>query len=192
MSSPVSLHFVAWMVATIGVYWVTPAVLRRYVLVLSTVAILVYADPKSLLALSAMTAAVCIAARIEGAWKNASLLVACAAILCTLLAFKSFESVAAEPSLLDRAVPLGLSYYSLRCIHLLLERYLGQIQRPGTLRVIEYLFFPPTIVAGPIHRYPAFASETAARHARAGRSALSLSPRLRVDQNRTHGRSITL
>lgn len=163
MSGPASIEFLAWMAATTGVYWLSPAVLRRYVLVLSTAAVLIYADPKSLLALSAMTAAVCIAARIEGAWKNASLLVACAAILGTLLAFKLLESFSADPSLLDRAVPLGLSYYSLRCIHLLLERYLGQIQRPGMLQTVEYLFFPPTIIAGPIHRYPVFASEAAAK-----------------------------
>lgn len=160
MSSAVSLPFIAWIIATAGAYWLMPTALRRYILILSTAAILIYADSKSLVALSAMTAAVCFAVRIEGGWKNAALLGACLGIFGALLVFKSLETVAAAPSLLDRAVPLGLSYYSLRCIHVLLERYLGQIQRPGTPQLIEYLFFPPTIVAGPIHRYPAYAAET--------------------------------
>jgi len=141
------------------VYWLSPLVLRRYLLIISTAGILAYADPKSLLTLSAMTTVVCIATRTKGAWHAASLLGACAAVLGALLTFKFLETVVATPSMLDRVVPLGLSFYSLRCVHLLLERYLDQIDRPGVLQVIEYLFFPPTIIAGPIHRYPTFVAE---------------------------------
>ena len=60
--------------------------------------------------------------------------------------------------MIDRFVPLGLSYYSLRCIHLLLERYLERVEQPSVADVFEYLFFPATIIAGPINRYPEFVS----------------------------------
>ena len=102
------------------------------------------------------------AVRVEGARKTTTLLGACAAILFALFAFKLVDPGTASTSLIDRFIPLGLSYYSLRCIHVLMECYLDRIPRPGTREIVEYLFFPATIVAGPIHRYPAFASENSA------------------------------
>ena len=159
INSPASFEFLSWLTATACLYWLLPPAMRRYLLIVSTAGILAYADPKSLLALSVMTTVVCIAMQIKGAWRNSSLLAACAAILVTLVAFKLLETTQTTPSMTDRLIPLGLSFYSLRCVHLLIERYLGQIERPATLQVIEYLFFPPTIMAGPIHRYPAYAAE---------------------------------
>jgi len=147
------------MTATCCAYWLSPLVMRRYLLIISTVAILAYADVNSLLTLAAMTAVVCIAMQARGSRQTSALLGACAAVLGVLVAFKLFEAVEESPSMIKRLVPLGLSYYSLRCVHLLLESYLGQIRRPSPAQVVDYLFFPATIIAGPIHRYPAFASE---------------------------------
>lgn len=140
-------------------YWLSPKVLRQYILVLSTVGILITGDPRSLLFLSFMTATVCLATQVTGARKAAALLGGCAMTVAVLVGFKLFEPDIASASLIDRFIPLGLSYYSLRCVHLLLERYLGNISRPTIAEVIGYLFFPATIVAGPIHRYPAYVSE---------------------------------
>jgi D-alanyl-lipoteichoic acid acyltransferase DltB (MBOAT superfamily) len=159
ISSPASIEFLAWMMATTAVYWLLPPASRRYLLIISTAGILAYADPRSLLALSAISAAVCIASQVRGAWRAASLLGACAATLGVLLAFKYLDAAIGTPSILDRIIPLGLSFYTLRCIHLLLEQYLDHVDQPTVLQVIEYLFFPPTIIAGPIHRYPTFVSE---------------------------------
>ncbi len=133
--------------------------MRRYLLVISTVVLLAYVDASSLLALVAMTTTVSIAMQVRGRWQIPSITGACVAVLGTLVTFKLLDPVVESPSMIDRIVPLGLSYYSLRCVHLLLERYLGQIQRPNHSQVVDYLFFPATIIAGPIHRYPAFVAE---------------------------------
>ena len=54
---------------------------------------------------------------------------------------------------IDIAIPLGLSYYSLRCIHFILERYKGNFESQNLQNLVGYLFFLPTIWIGPIHRF---------------------------------------
>lgn len=146
--------------ATTSLYWLAPAKIRQFILVVSTISILASVDPKSLLTLSVMTIGVCLATQVRGAWQTASLLGACAAVIGVLLIFKSFESPVSTTSMIDRFVPLGLSYYSLRCIHVIMELYLARIPRPQISQVVAYLFFPMTIIAGPIHRYPDFVAES--------------------------------
>jgi|GEM_PF-1939772 len=53
-------------------------------------------------------------------------------------------------------VPLGLSYYAFRQIHVAFECYKGTMQRPGLIEYLQYLLFLPVILIGPIHRMPAF------------------------------------
>ena len=52
-----------------------------------------------------------------------------------------------------------MSFYALRCLHVLIESYLDEIQPPPPRELLAYLFFLPTIVAGPVHRYPPFAAQ---------------------------------
>lgn len=51
------------------------------------------------------------------------------------------------------AIPLGLSYYSFRCIHYLIERYKGTLSAHDLRTITGYLFYLPTIIVGPIHRF---------------------------------------
>lgn len=53
-------------------------------------------------------------------------------------------------------IPLGLSYYTFRCIHYAIEKYKHAIPAHGFYNLAQYLFFLPTLTAGPIHRYPDF------------------------------------
>src|SRR5690606_35819562 len=53
-------------------------------------------------------------------------------------------------------IPLGLSYYALRVIHLILERFMGRIEAASMADIARYLLFLPTIQIGPIHRYGQF------------------------------------
>jgi alginate O-acetyltransferase complex protein AlgI len=41
-------------------------------------------------------------------------------------------------------------------MHFVLERFKGRIEEKGPLALAAYLFFLPTIVVGPIHRFPPF------------------------------------
>lgn len=51
---------------------------------------------------------------------------------------------------------LGLSYILFRLIHWLIESYRGTIHNPNLLTFINYIFFFPSILAGPIDTYNNF------------------------------------
>ena len=51
---------------------------------------------------------------------------------------------------------VGLSYVLFRHIHWLVESYKGNIQKPNLLSFLNYIFFFPTYIAGPIDRYNNF------------------------------------
>ena len=72
-------------------------------------------------------------------------------ILGILVIFK----VAANPSF-GLAMPLGMSYYTFRCVHYLLEQLKQNLPRHTVGEFAAYLFFLPTLIAGPIHRFPEF------------------------------------
>lgn len=56
----------------------------------------------------------------------------------------------------DRILPLGLSYYSFRQIHYAIESYKKQIPKHQLIDYLNYLFFLPTILVGPINRFQDF------------------------------------
>ena len=53
-------------------------------------------------------------------------------------------------------LPLGLSYYSFRIIHYALETYKKLIPKHTIIDYLNYLFFLPTILIGPINRFQPF------------------------------------
>lgn len=53
-------------------------------------------------------------------------------------------------------IPLGLSYYAFRQIHVAFECYKGEMQKPSLPAYFQYLLFLPVILIGPIHRMPDF------------------------------------
>lgn len=50
-------------------------------------------------------------------------------------------------------IPVGISYFSFRVIHYLVEVYRGKEQRASALEFFLYVTFFPTMVSGPIHRF---------------------------------------
>jgi len=50
-------------------------------------------------------------------------------------------------------IPLGISYFSFRVIHYLVEVYRGKQLRATPLEFFLYITFFPTMVSGPIHRF---------------------------------------
>ncbi len=80
-------------------------------------------------------------------------------IIVVLVAYKAVVAAPPEDLLQNVVIPLGLSHYALRVIHYILERYKGTIQAASFGDLVSYLFFLPTIVVGPIHRFPRFYSD---------------------------------
>lgn len=61
-------------------------------------------------------------------------------------------------------IPLGLSFFTFEFIHFAVESYRGSIKRPKLILYSAFIFFFPTMVAGPIKRFHEFARQMA--HAR--------------------------
>jgi alginate O-acetyltransferase complex protein AlgI len=51
---------------------------------------------------------------------------------------------------------LGAAYFTLRNLHVLLDGWMSGSQGPGLRAMLQYQFFLPVLVAGPIHRFPNF------------------------------------
>jgi D-alanyl-lipoteichoic acid acyltransferase DltB (MBOAT superfamily) len=147
--------FLSWMVASVAAYWATPARLRTETAILTTAIFLALADPISLCVFATMTAVVFVACRSG----SATIVGAIVIIIATLFAFKAIDPNRGVLGDGNHIIPLGLSFFTLRCVHVLIERYLQTIRPPNPRQLVGYLFFLPTIIAGPVHRYPAFISQ---------------------------------
>lgn len=69
---------------------------------------------------------------------------------------------------LDRVIPLGLSYYSFRQIHYAIEAYKQKLPKHTLGDYVKYLFFLPTILVGPIHLFQDFYRDSRRRRWDAG------------------------
>ncbi|KUG04083.1 putative poly(beta-d-mannuronate) o-acetylase [hydrocarbon metagenome] len=56
-------------------------------------------------------------------------------------------------------IPIGISFFTFRFIHYLIEVKRGTIENRAYLKFLNYTFFFPIIVAGPIERYDRFAHQ---------------------------------
>jgi alginate O-acetyltransferase complex protein AlgI len=75
-------------------------------------------------------------------------------------ALLSSAGVAVEPLVLQLVVPLGLSYYCLKAIALLVDTYRGQVTAElSPARHALYLLFFPAMTAGPIDRPQPFLAQ---------------------------------
>ena len=57
---------------------------------------------------------------------------------------------------------LGVSYFTFKAIHVIVESYKGSIGSVDGLTFLNYMSFFPAFISGPIHRYPEFAAQLAA------------------------------
>lgn len=145
--------WVAWVVLTIVLFWAFPARLRVGFLVAVTAAFLAVIEPLSLVFLVVFAA---IAYGVTRGQRPSGTRAALAIVPITLalVGYKAASAAGGDDLVSGTIIPLGLSYYALRCIHYVIERYRGNIRDLGPADVIGYLFFLPTLVVGPIHRFP--------------------------------------
>ena len=64
---------------------------------------------------------------------------------------------------IDRIIPLGLSYYSFRQIHYAIEAYKQKLPKHDLTLYLQYLFFLPTLLVGPIHLFQDFVRDSRRR-----------------------------
>lgn len=147
----VSLWYLIWIALTTAGFWFMPAKYRHIWLTGSTSALLIAVSPWSLLLLTVMS--------VTSGYviiKNTRSLIAPVIIAITLCLFgvKALQQIQATTA----SIPLlfGISFYTLRIIHLLIEFYLDRLKVDSPQQLQSYLFFPAIIAAGPIQRFDTF------------------------------------
>jgi alginate O-acetyltransferase complex protein AlgI len=155
---------VFWLVlfGTTLLYWLLPFRWRNAALACLSFGFIAYchalsASLMALMALGLYTLFPLLARRNQSA--RACLLAVWLVLIGTLLAFKWSSHYGVpwiDGSLLRYAVPLGMSYYTFRLLHLAMEAY-KQGKYPDTFaNYCAYVFLFPIFVAGPIERYENF------------------------------------
>jgi alginate O-acetyltransferase complex protein AlgI len=79
--------------------------------------------------------------------------------LLLLIGFKTYAALQAASPLRvinEPLVPLGLSYLAFSAIHYAVELRRGRIEQPTLTAFLHFLFFFPTVTAGPIKRWEGF------------------------------------
>lgn len=159
-----SQAWLAIVAAAAALHWTLPARMRGVFLISAGAAFLCWRSPLSLALLALFTGTVYALAGRREAISGKRLLLAVASAAAMLAFFKA--RAALHGGIPDEAepgdaflVPLGLSYYALRGIHYAIERYKGAIPPGNFSAFAQYMFFLPALIAGPIHRFPAFAAD---------------------------------
>jgi D-alanyl-lipoteichoic acid acyltransferase DltB (MBOAT superfamily) len=150
-----SFGWAIWMFAAVTGYWLTPGWFGRLWLIALTIAFLMIVSMESAAILCGFSLGTYYLAqsRVRLAPR---LLLAGAGIMGLLIWFKLRVAADLSGGLAGLAIPLGLSYYALRCIHYIVERYKGSLPAHDFADFVSYLFFLPTLIAGPIHRFAEF------------------------------------
>ena len=146
-----------WLAALVlvpAVYWLAPERLRSLLLSGFTAATLLLVSPATC-AFLILAVAVAWIYRSRFAPSGIAAAVASALQLAPLIAWRTAAQVPV-PFLSDWVIPLGLAFIALRGMHYVIEAYRGGLPEHGLRDVADYLFFLPTIIAGPIHRFPHF------------------------------------
>jgi alginate O-acetyltransferase complex protein AlgI len=70
------------------------------------------------------------------------------------------RDAAGQPPSASRYLPLlGVSYFSFKALHVVVEAYRREIQTLHPLTFFAYMVFFPAFISGPINRYPHFAAQ---------------------------------
>lgn len=157
----------SWLLIMAGVtvlHWLLPAKWRGGWLIFVAAAFIGSYDLASLAVLSLLTVSLYVITGrddVISGKKLIGIILYIGAILC----FYKFRAALAGHTIdsgdfgKNFVIPLGLSYYTFRCIHYAIEKYKHTIPAHDFYSFAQYLFFLPTIIAGPIHRYGDFAKD---------------------------------
>ena len=160
----------------LGAYWLLPARLRTGVLVAASYVFYTVALPGYTLLLVALTVATFfIGIRVRRDRETADRTLFVAGVAGTLVVLGIFKYAAFFAGVLDAiagrlslgfslpipeiVAPLGISFITFGLIHFLVEMRTTEAPMPGFWEYVSYVSFFPTVVSGPIKRYPEFVTD---------------------------------
>ncbi len=149
----------AWMGAAVSGAWLLRRDWQIPWVVLCTSFFMAIYSPWSVLVLIIMTALVGVSV-INFRGRLDVLIVALVISVLTFLIYRMITGAGLDA--VDMSL-LGLAFYMLRIIHVLLESYKGNLAIVRWSELIAWLWFLPTIQVGPIHRFSPFQRDMARR-----------------------------
>ncbi len=143
--------FLVWITLSTLIIWSLPRRLQPWGITLITAGFLGWFSPVSLALLLASGAAchISMGKQRRISWAFAIIVTA---LIVALIAFRVGRSLQPDDPAFT-LVPLGFSYYALRLLHYLFDRWNGVVSPPEPRAFFSYLFFLPTLLAGPINRF---------------------------------------
>ena len=155
----------AWFILLAGIiipHWMMPASWRGMWIVIASAIFLAIKSPISLAILILCTIIIHFITRNKDRISGKELITLIVSVGGILFFYKTKAALSVttglnlSPDVDNFIIPLGLSYYAFRCIHYGVEKYKGTIPAHPLTELVQYLFFLPTFVAGPIHRFHDF------------------------------------
>jgi D-alanyl-lipoteichoic acid acyltransferase DltB (MBOAT superfamily) len=152
----VTLIWFSWLAGTVATYWIIPHTWRDVWLMLVTLAFLGIHAPASACLLVIFSVLTYQLGKKGGRYQGYRIALAASVMVGILVYYKVTSRTGPEDLLGEVLIPMGLSYYTFRCLHYLFECFRGTLP-PHTFReFLSFLLFLPTIVIGPIHRFTPF------------------------------------
>lgn len=151
----VSSNLFLWLIGYVLVSRLIPEKYNKYSTLLFTSIFLFFVSPISLLIL--LVSSILVGIQVQKNKTTSAFLIISISFLSLIFSFFKFNSTfILDSSISEIIIPVGLSYYTFRQIHYLIEAYKGKLPSHKLIDYLNYLFFLPTFVVGPINRFPNF------------------------------------
>lgn len=156
-----SLPFVLFLGAMVGLYWCVPQRFREAVLAAGSLLFYATSSLKHAALITGLTLLVfAMGAVLHDKPRRQTLAFAIGIVVAVLAYFKYGRWLLGERGFLAAAVPLGISFFTFEFVHYLYDAYRGRLRsdgRPPKLFAFSaFALFFPTLLAGPIKRYQQF------------------------------------
>lgn len=144
---------ILWLISTVILSWILPKKLQMPISIAITFSFLLYYDYFSMIILTTFALTTYLFAK-KFSFSSRILFIL---IMMVSFVFIGYKALATWQD--GFYIPLGLSFYSFRIIHYLFEGYKEKLPQHTLSDFLAYLFFLPTLIVGPIHRFISFKKE---------------------------------
>lgn len=163
-----SYAYPAFLLLCVAAYWLLPKAVRPWLLIAAG---MVFYALHSIASLALVLVLCTIVFAVLGLPSARSLgLAACLLVLSTLAYFKYgrllADTVHLPSSWVDIAMPLGISFFTFELIHLLVDQRRNKLDEVSMRDFLAFIFFFPSLLAGPIKRFQQFSASLSASRIR--------------------------
>jgi len=164
-----------FIILSLSIYWVlVPVRFRSHFLAIASFAYVFAYYPKEITFVLVLAVVVYIIGLELGRAepKNRILLIGGVTVLIGILAYFKYAAFVADTlnillrpllhsqlSVPKLFIPIGISYFTFKMIHYVIDSYKGKIESHRIADFLNYIFFFPILVSGPIERFQPFLSQ---------------------------------